>query len=95
MAQENIRSLSSLIASINQTATQRSIDAVSDAIRQAIRDEVDPYVLCGVLVEGIAMAVMGRIPAQKRDQIAADVLKLLCVRFQTLGLLSKPRSALS
>ena len=58
---------------------------------QANRDKADPYVLAGVLVEGIAMTLTASIPEQKRNAAASDVLKLMCNRFLSLGLLEPPK----
>jgi hypothetical protein len=87
---ELLPNLAGLIASVNQTAGPSAVRVISDQIKQAIRHEVDPYILAGVLVEGIAMTLLANVPEQQRKAVSGDVLKLIYVRFLSLGMLDKP-----
>ena len=88
---EPLPDLASLIAQANRLSGPSIFRVISDHIMQANRDEADPYVLAGVLVEGIAMTLTASIPEQKRNAVASDVLKLMCNRFLSLGMLEPPK----
>jgi hypothetical protein len=54
-------------------------------IKVAIRSEVDPYLLSGVLIEGIASTINARIPEDRKGEIAAQAIRLLHERLQARG----------
>jgi hypothetical protein len=56
-------------------------------IKIVIRSEVDPYLLNGVLVQGIASTVSSRIPSRRKRQVARETVRLLLERLQAGGAL--------
>lgn len=54
-------------------------------IKFAVRSEVDPYLLNGVLIEGIANTIHSRIPGRRRHQVATETIRLLLERLQDGG----------
>ena len=46
-------------------------------MQMLIRSEVDPYLLNGALIEGIAATIMQRIPAEKRGEASLEAMRLL------------------
>ena len=51
-------------------------------IKFAVRSEIDPYLLSGVLIEGVASTISSRIPARRRHQVAAEAVRLLLERLK-------------
>lgn len=51
--------------------------AIGAAIRAALANGIDPYVLAGLLEEGAAYAVARHIPAGERDKAAAALVVML------------------
>ena len=51
-------------------------------IKFAVRSEVDPYLLNGVLIEGIASTINNRIPEHRKRQVAVEAVRLLLERLQ-------------
>ncbi len=80
-------SFGSGVVPFNRIPRPDAVRAISDQIKQAIHDEVDPYLLAGALIEGIAMTLLSNIPEQKRMGVAKDVLKLLGARLLSLNML--------
>ena len=54
-------------------------------IKVAVRSEVDPYLLNGVLIEAIANTIHSRIPGRRRRQVATETIRLLQERLQDGG----------
>ena len=54
-------------------------------IKLVIRSEVDPYLLSGVLIEGIANTLARRIPEDRKREVAAQAIRLLHERLQASG----------
>jgi hypothetical protein len=54
-------------------------------IKLATRSEVDPYLLNGILIQGIASTVSARIPRRRRHQVAVECVRLLLDRLQADG----------
>ena len=46
-------------------------------IRTAIAREADPYLLAGSLIEGIAVTLISRIPAELQSDVGAAAIRLL------------------
>ena len=53
-------------------------------IKFATQSEVDPYLLNGVLIEGIASTIR-RIPGRRRRQVVVQTIRLLLERLQVGG----------
>ena len=53
-------------------------------MRIVIRSDADPYLLNGALIEGIA-TIMQRIPAEKREEVAVQAVRLLRCRLREKG----------
>lgn len=71
-----------------ECAAAQAPDTLADlaaTIKLALRDETDPYVLLGVLVEGIAQTLTTRIPAQRHDAALAALLVKLRERLGDRG----------
>jgi hypothetical protein len=54
-------------------------------IKLVTRSEIDPYLLNGVPIEGIARTIHSRIPARRRHQVAVEAVRLLVERLQAGG----------
>ena len=61
--------------------------AIAMLVRQAITQEVDPYVTLGVLVESIAHTLARTIPEPKKTATATDITRLLLHRFAAQGVI--------
>jgi len=61
--------------------------AIAMLVRQAITQEVDPYVTLGVLVESIAHTLARTIPEPKKIETATDITRLLLHRFAAQGVI--------
>ena len=68
------------------TATLHATQGVSNAVKQAIREEADPHILAGALVEGIAMTLLAGIEPDRRRGVANDLLVLLYRRLDALNM---------
>jgi hypothetical protein len=55
---------------------------IAAAIIAAIYGPADPWLLIGVLVEGIAETVNGSIPAEQREECVAAAVTLLVERYR-------------
>jgi hypothetical protein len=64
---------------------------IADQIKQAIRDEVDPYLLIGTLIEGAVSTLAANIPEEKHRELATCALLLLTNRLKAMGLLDQSR----
>lgn len=80
--------LDAMMENVERTtaATLNATQAVSNAVKQAIREEADPHILAGALVEGIAMTVLAGIPEDSRRGVANDLLVLLYTRLDSLNM---------
>ena len=54
-------------------------------MQMLIRSEVDPYLLNGALIEGIAATIMQRIPAEKRGEASLEAMRLLRDQLRSHG----------
>ena len=75
-----------MIATVEQAAAEHpdSLQAAVGAIRTIIASDADTYLLTGVLVEGIVITIMRRLPAEKRREVATQTLQLLQDRLRGL-----------
>ena len=89
MPERRFPSLDELIRDIESQAASRpelpKILAV--VIRMLVSSDADPYLLLGVMTEGIAHAIAARIPAEEQAEVAAEALSLLQERLEANGLL--------
>ncbi|HVZ09937.1 hypothetical protein [Rhodopila sp.] len=87
MAQTSFAAVDTMIRQIERTtlATLHATQALSNAIKQGLREEADPHVLAGALVDGIATTLIAGIPEDCRAGVAHDLLALLYARFDALN----------
>jgi hypothetical protein len=83
--------LSSLIAWANRTGTPNAVRAISDLIKQANRDEVDPHALAAMLVKSIILTVSVSVPEEERPAAAANLLRLMHDQFTRRRIIGRPR----
>lgn len=78
--------LGNLIRLAEQAARSESdpVEAIAGNIRRAAEDNADPYLLVGVLLEGIVHVTRTEIPTVRREETACAVLKLLADRMNGL-----------
>jgi hypothetical protein len=58
---------------------------LADTIRGLIASEVDPYLLSGILLEGVAQVVAARIPANRQADTVMATITLLEQRLKACG----------
>jgi len=86
---DTMDSISKMIANVEEEARD-AIDlpeAIAMLVRQAVAQEVDPYVTLGVLVESIAHTLARTIPEPKKIETATDITRLLLHRFAAQGVI--------
>ena len=54
-------------------------------LHMLIRSEVDPYLLNGALIEGIAATIIQRIPTEKRGEASLEAMRLLRDQLRSHG----------
>ena len=54
-------------------------------MRLVIRSDADPYLLNGALIEGIAMTIIQRIPAERREEVSRQAMRVLHDRLHAKG----------
>jgi hypothetical protein len=54
-------------------------------MRMVIKSDADPYLLNGALIEGVATTIMQRIPAEMREEVSRQVMRLLHDRLRETG----------
>jgi hypothetical protein len=54
-------------------------------MRLVIRSDADSYLLNGALIEGIATTIMQRIPAERREAVSHQVMRVLHDRLREKG----------
>ena len=57
-------------------------------IKFAVRSEIDPYLLNGVLIEAITNTIHSHIPGSLRRQVATETIRMLLERLQAGGAFS-------
>jgi hypothetical protein len=71
-----------------ERAAAQAPDTLADlslSIKQALQNEADPYVLLGVLVEGVAQTLITRIPPERYDSTLVALLVKLRERLGERG----------
>jgi hypothetical protein len=81
------RAVRKLSSQAEQAAAQAPdpLADMSRAIRSALQGETDPYVMLGVLVEGVAQTMVTRIPPQRHNSTLAAALVTLGQRLAARG----------
>ena len=54
-------------------------------VKFVTQSEVDPYLLSGVLIEGIVSVIDSRIPEDRKREVAVQAIRLLHERLQAGG----------
>lgn len=67
-------------------ATPDATSLLAQVIRLTVKSDADPYLILGVLVEGVAHTLTTRIPDERRVEIAEEVSKLLAERLKAHGI---------
>lgn len=79
-----VRKLSSQAARAAAQAPDPLAD-LSAAIKLALQSETDPYVMLGVLLEGMTQTLVTRIPSERHDGTLAAALTMLRQRIADRG----------
>lgn len=89
MPERRFPSLDALIRDIeSQSATRPELpEILAIVIRMIVASDADPYLLLGVMTEGMAHAIAARIPAQEQSDVAEEALSLLQERLEANDLL--------
>jgi hypothetical protein len=87
--EKRFQAIEDLIREVETNAVDQpdTLALVVALIKFAIRSEVDPYVLNGLLIEGIANTINKRIPRRRKRQVTVEVVRLLLERLQAGGAL--------
>jgi hypothetical protein len=77
-----------LIEQVEQAAaaTPDPTNVLAHVIRLTVKTDADPYLILGVLVEGVAHTLATRIPDERRGEIGREVSKLLAERLRAHGI---------
>jgi hypothetical protein len=67
-------------------ATPDPTNLLAHVIRLTVDTDADPYLILGVLVEGVAHTLAMRIPDERRSEIAGEVSRLLVERLKAHGI---------
>ena len=67
-------------------ATPDPTNLLAHVIRLTVKTDADPYLILGVLVEGVAHTLATRIPDERRGEIGGEVSKLLVERLKAHGI---------
>jgi len=88
MPEHRFTSLDDLIRDIEaQTAGRPKLpEILAIVIHMMVASDADPYLLLGVLTEGITHAISSRIPAKDQAEVAEEALSLLRERLKEHGL---------
>lgn len=88
MPERRFPSLDELIRDIeSQTASRPELaEILAVVIRMMVASDADPYLLLGVLTEGIAHTIASRIPEDEQADTAEEALSLLQERLEANGL---------
>jgi hypothetical protein len=54
-------------------------------MRMVIRSDADPYLFNGALIEDIATTIMQRIPAERREDVSRQTMRVLHDRLRQKG----------
>ena len=79
--------LDALIRDAEAAATEQTdpLAVLVMLMRLVIRSDADPYLLNGALIEGIAMTIIQRIPAERREEVSRQVMRVLHDRLRAKG----------
>jgi hypothetical protein len=82
---KRFQAVEDLIRQVETKAANEPDALVVALIKLVTRSEIDPYLLNGVPIEGIARTIHSRIPARRRHQVAVEAVRLLVERLQAGG----------
>ena len=87
MSSKTFYALEIMFTQIERTtaATLNATQAVSNAVKQTIRDEADPYMVVGTLVDGIATILHVCVPDDSREEVANELMMLLYKQLDALA----------
>ena len=87
MSSKTFSALEIMFTQIERTtaATLNATQAVSNAVKQTIRDEADPYMVVGTLVDGIATILHVCVPDDSREEVANELMMLLYKQLDALA----------
>jgi hypothetical protein len=85
--EKRFETVEDLIRQVETTAAEEPdvLALVVAIIKFFVRSEIDPYLLSGVLIEGIAGTINGRIPEDRKREVAVQAIRLLQERLQAGG----------
>jgi hypothetical protein len=88
MPDRSFPSLEVLIRQIEEKASDNAdpVAAVAEVIKLALEKGIDPYLLSGVLTEGIAVTITKQIPLDRQLEAAVEVARLLAERLRAHGI---------
>ncbi len=77
-----------LIEQAEQVAatTPDPTSVLAHVIRLTVKTDADPYLILGVLVEGVAHTLERRVPDERRSEIGKEVSELLLERLRAHGI---------
>lgn len=84
---QNARTVRKLSKQASQAAALApdTLAGLSVAIKLALQSEADPYVMLGVLLEGVTQALVTRIPPERHEVTLAAALVTLRERLAARG----------
>jgi hypothetical protein len=86
--QSNARTVRKLSSQAEQAAAQvpDPLTILSSAVKAALASEADPYVMLGVLLEGMTQTLVTRIPTERHGSTLTAALVLLRQRLADRGM---------
>ena len=88
MPDRRFRTLERLIQQANQTSSRKpdSVQILAEVIRLITQDGSDPYLVLGVLAEGIVHTIERHIPRERHAETITELRQLLAERLRAHGL---------
>jgi len=92
MADRHFPILQRLIQQANRASARKpdTIELLARMIGLATDDGADPYLVMGVLVEGAVHTLSRHVPAERQQEAAEELGRLLAERLQAKGLGQRP-----
>ena len=87
MPERSFPGLAALIAEVEAQAAERPdpLLVVAALLKLIIASDADPYLMTGLLVEGIAGSIANNIPPERQGEVAVEVVRLLRERLCKYG----------
>ncbi len=88
MTERRFRTLERLIQQANQASSRKpdSVEMLARMIRLVTDDGADPYLVIGVLVEGVVHTLATHIPAERQAEATEQLGQILVERLKGRGL---------